>query len=572
MSSNKWTENKRTGGKLNKLKFERDDDTVEKVHEVSTWGEWPGVATEETLKKFRVRVRYSEQTGELSAIYCPAYDSTCTKIIGYQKKDLTLDKNNRYHFLNCGTVNLKNPMFFQPQANPSSNHVYICEGFKDALALYQVIHDNTKPEWRKLIPPVVSITMGSPNAKMNILHNEYFIKQYQGTYIFKGETKKKGPILCFDNDESSPYEDAIKGKEATEETASALSSYDVKVLKHPDDINDIHDWIVKGRQKELYEQAVFRCVEYKPKRIVSLYDRYKPGELKKPIEKGVYLPSYPKLMDLMIGDRRGELTLFLAPSGVGKTTVTADMLYEYMVIEGYCGGVFLEEDLKKTFQRFIARRMEINLRDMRLGLSDIDPIKYKEAEEWAADPNNFLAVENEGKIKISELEYLAKMMVRKYNRKKIIIDHLMLTEGDKGAKKSEREQLDAAMETLAALCKEEKVSILLICHINRAGTKDRKRDITEPTWHRTFKEDARGSSAIECLSYNVICLDYEVLPSKRRGRIRLCLDKNREGGDTGLADCLIMDYKSGLMINAEDWVYDKEKGIMVPPDEISTGY
>ena len=81
-----------------------------------------------------------------------------------------------------------------------------------------------------------------------------------------------------------------------------------------------------------------------------------------------------------------------------------------------------------------------------------------------------------------------------------------------------------------------------------------------------------NSSSIECLSYNVICLDVEVLPSKRRGRVRLCLDKNREGGDTGLADVLIMDYKSGLMINAEDYVYDKEKGIMVPPEQLNTGY
>lgn len=567
MSDNKYTSNYKKKGYTVKTNFERDDDTVKKVLKVSTFGEWPGVATKTTMEKFKVRVRYSEETNELIAIYFPTYNSDCNTIIGYQKKDITLDKNHKYHFLNCGTVNIKNPMFFQAQANPNANHVYICEGPKDALALYQTIYNETKQEWRDLIPPIVSILLGAPNAKMNVLHNEDFIKQYTGTYTFKGEKRKKGPILCFDNDCSSPYENEIKGMEATEETAAALSSYDVKILKHPEDINDIHDYVKLGRTKELYKKAIFECIDYKPKQIVSLYDRFKPGELKKPIEKGIYLPSYPKLMDLMLGDRVGELTLFLAPSNAGKSTISADMVYEYMIEEGYCGGVFLEEDLKKTFQRFIARRMEMNLRNYRLGLSDIDDKKYIEAEKWVAKPENFLAVENNGKIKISELESLCKILVRKYNRKKIVIDHLMLTEADRNDNNSDVKQLDMAMETLAALCKEEKVSILLICHINRGGTKDRKRDISEPTWQRTFKEDARGSSSIECLSYNVICLDIEVLPSKKRGRVRLCLDKNREGGDTGLADCLIMDRKTGLMINAEDWVYDTAKGMVVPPNK-----
>jgi replicative DNA helicase len=572
MSSNKWTETYRKKGTTMKEYFERDDDTIEKVYKVSTWGPWPGVATEETMKKFRVRVRYSEQTSELIAIYFPAYCSDCTKIVGYQKKDLTIDKNSNYHFVNIGNINLKNPMFFQSQANPSSNHVYICEGPKDALALYQVIHDNTETKWRKFIPPIVSILMGAPNAKMNILHNEHFIKQYVGTYTFKGEEKKKGPILCFDNDESSPYEKSIKGKEATEECAMALSDYYIKILKHSEDMNDIHHYVKNGRQKELYEKAIFQCIEYKPSTIVSLYDVFEPGELKKPIEKGVHLPSYPKLMELLLGDRQGELTLILAPSGVGKTLITADMLYEYMIVKGFCGGVFLEEDLKKTFQRFIARKMQMSLRNFRLGLYPVDDEKYFEAEKWLADPSNFLAVKNDGKIKISELENSIKLFKRRYNRKKVVVDHLMLTQSD-NEKKSDLKQLDDTMERIAGLCKHELMSVNLIAHINRGVASDRKRDVTEPTWVRTFKEDARGSSAIECLSYNVICIDIEILPSGKRGRVRLRLDKNREGGDTGIADVLSMDTKTGLMVNAEDWVYDKEKGIMVPPDKIqNNGY
>lgn len=571
MSSNNYTEKKRQGRHV-ETKFQRDDDTVEKVLRVTSVGAWPGVATEVTMRKFGMRVRYSGVDPDTPiAIYAPAYNSECTKVVGYQKKDLTVDKNHEYHFLNCGTVNIKNAMFFQPQANPTANHVYICEGFKDALALYQTMYDETKEQWRDFIPPVVSVLLGSPNAKMNVLHNEEFIKQYVGTYKFKEDIRKKGPILCFDNDRSSPFENEIKGEEATEECAFALSDYYVKVLKHPEDINDIHDYVRLDRKQELYKNAVFKCVEYKPRKIVSLYDVFEPGELKRPIEKGVYLPSYPKLMELLLGDRQGELTLLLAPSGVGKTLITADMLYEYMIEEGYCGGVFLEEDLKKTFQRFLARRMEMNLRNFRLGLDSVDDDKYFEAESWLSKPENFLAVENDGKIKISELETSIKIFKRRYARKKVVVDHLMLTQSD-NEKKSDLKQLDESMERIAGLCKHEKMAVNLIAHINRGVSSDRKRDIKEPTWLRTYKEDARGSSSIECLSYNVICIDIELLPSGKRGRVRLRLDKNREGGDTGIADVLSMDQKTGLLVDASDWIYDEQKGIMVPPGSINTGY
>lgn len=521
----------------------------------------------ETLERFGVKVQFRPEDNGLGnpiAIYFPTYNQELTKVIGYQKKDLTIDKNANYHFTNIGTVNCKNPMFFQNLANQSAKHVYICEGPKDAMCLWQTLYDGAKEEYKALTPPVVSILLGTPNAKKNIVHNEDFIKKFRGTYKFKEDIKRKGPILCFDNDESAQGENEVKGREATQEVAAFLRDEYVQVLKHPEYINDIGDYLKLGKEEKLFNLAVFQTEEYKSEKIVSLYDVFEPGELIKPIEKGVYLPSYPKLMDLTLGERTNELTLLLAPSGAGKSTVSADMLYEYIYAVGYGGGIFLEENLKKTFQRFIARRLNINLRDMRLGLVDIDPLKYKEAEEWVANPNNFMALNHGGAIAISELDALARMMVHKHKRRKIVFDHLTLATSDSKRGEDERLKLDKSMTMLAALCEQEEVNITVVCHVNRGVQAGRNRDIKEPTWRRCFKEDARGSSSIECLSWNVFCLDIEELPNSKRGRVRISCQKNREAGDTGFADIIKMNNTTGVMEDASMMEYDDTRGLYLP--------
>ena len=577
MSWNKETEGyrKRGGDGSNNMPKQTkewcDDDTVEKVLKNTVYGPWEDAGiSEEVMKECGVRVRYSEKSGPFSgptAIYFPAYNADYSKVIGFQKKDLRLDKNAKYHFTNIGTINVKNPMFFQNLADTSANHVYLCEGPKDALCLRQCMKDNTKKEWQDHIPPIVSILLGCPNAKKNVIHNEWFLKNFKGEYKQKEEIKKKGPILCFDSDESLPGENEIKGREASEECAAFLRDYYVKILQHVDYVNDIGDYLKKDKSELLFKKAVFQTVEFRPEKIVSLYDVFKPGELKEPVEQGIYLPSYPKLMDMLCGERSGELTLFLAPSGAGKSSITADMLYETMVLEGHTCGIFLEENLKKTFQRFIARRMGVNLKNFRLGLCEIDDEKYQEAEKWVADPDRFLALNHSGSIKISQLESLAKLAIYKYGRKKIVFDHLTLSQPDQKGANEERLALDSSMKMLAALCEETDVSIKVICHINRNANQGRNREIKEPTWRRCFKEDARGSSAIECLSWNVICLDLEELANGKRGRVRLSLQKNREAGELGFADILTMDFLTGKMVDASDYVYDEVRG-MVPPLEI----
>lgn len=524
----------------------------------------------ETLETFGVLCKVSTEIGPtvVEKVYFPYYSQE-DKLCGYKVKNFLKDKHEKGHFYTVGHVGVDCQLFGQRECKGPTQNLKIVEGEIDQLSAYQALldrqlSDETPEKYRKLKPQIVSIGCGTVHARDHIGNNSEFTDNYNNIW------------LAFDNDQLSDLEKqkrnpGMKGKECTESVGAFLctakQSGEIYIIQWPDYFNDCSDALQKGKSEELARILLFDKKKFKVEKIVSLYEVFKPGELKDPIPKGVYLPSYPKLMDKLMGDRQGELTLLLAPSGAGKSTITADMLYEYIVEEGYGGGIFLEENLKKTFQRFIARKMGINLKNFRLGMVDIDNDKYIKAEKWVADPDNFLALDHSGSIKISELDSLARIMVRKHKRKKIIFDHLTLATSDSKTGQEERLKLDESMKMLAALCEQEDASITVVCHVNRGVQLNRKREFEEPYWKRCFKEDARGSSAIECLSWNVICLDIEELPSQSRGRVRLSLQKNREASETGFTDCLIMDQKSGKMIDASNWVYSKSRGIILPAGE-----
>lgn len=552
----------------NNLSFEMEVEDVLKLKS----GDWDERGLRKsTLDHFGVKLEYRAEEGSLGnpiAVYFPFYDKKLKKVIGYQKKDLLIDKEADYHFSIIGTVSRKNPMFGQNVADTSANYLYICEGMVDALSMYQVLLDGAGDGYKDRIA-VVSVHIGAPNARNSVLGNLDFINNYKGSFSFKGEKREKGIISCMDNDFSEPDKKDIKGHEATEEMAGVLQDIHFRVLDHPNYMNDVNQYLEKGKEKLLFNLAVFRHKEYHPDKIVRLYDVYEEGDLFKPIEKGVYLPSFPLLMERWLGIRLHELTLILGDSGSGKSSVAFDMGFEYNSYESKkgrdaVGGFFIEDSLRKTNQRALARKMEIHP-----NIFKFHPPEYnKEVEQWVND--NFILFRHFGSIPIHKLVDYAKMFIHKYERRIIILDHISLVIS--GSKvEDERKSLDRAMTELATLCEEFPVHIFVVCHINRGASVGIPREIKEPYWKRVYTTDARGSSGLEGLSSNIICIDTEKLPNMERGRIRLNLLKNREADKLGICDTVIMDKKTGLFIDASMMEYSDERGLYMP-DNNDFGY
>jgi len=253
----------------------------------------------DTCKHFGVRVSISEKDGQtIDAIYFPVTDSGT--LVGYKKRDLTKPKGHKYHFTFIGSVSVDCDLFGQEQCQAGGKKLIATEGELDAMATWQIL----KTQFPQANPNVVSIIMGTKNAAKNIAYNEKFCSAF------------KEKILCFDQDRATDDEKKqgiIKGYDAVTE----VCQYDPDWLHTSFSENDPNEMLTQGKSDELYWAIIKHSQKHIPDEVMR-GGTIGLDELTKPLEKGIFLPNFPGLMDKMKGLRKGELTLVLAPSGVGK--------------------------------------------------------------------------------------------------------------------------------------------------------------------------------------------------------------------------------------------------------------
>lgn len=76
-------------------------------------------------------------------------------------------------------------------------------------------------------------------------------------------------------------------------------------------------------------------------------------DIKKPPPAGYEIP-YPGLNDKLGGVRLGELVLFTAGSGIGKSTIVNEIAYHLMMAHGLTLGVMaLEENPARNARRYL---------------------------------------------------------------------------------------------------------------------------------------------------------------------------------------------------------------------------
>lgn len=270
--------------------------------------------TKETCKKFGVRMAISEQDGKTPvAYYFPYYDSK-GKLSGYKKRDLTLDKHEKYHFTTIGKVGVDCKLFGQTVAESieqkRKNLVYV-EGELDQLSTYQAMKEQVKgTKWEAMEPFVVSISCGTANAVEATLHNEGFIRSFDSL------------SLMFDNDSSTDAEkkkNIVRGKEATEAVASALVGTGITLctIELPNQYKDASDMLVAGEGDSLAKIVQFGKKAYTAEKIVRASD-INFEDLIAPQPEGIYVDCFPELNRKIHGFRTRELVVLTSPSNVGK--------------------------------------------------------------------------------------------------------------------------------------------------------------------------------------------------------------------------------------------------------------
>jgi len=496
--------------------------------------------SKETCERFGVRAGLSEKDGKtIEAFYFPSFNQK-GKIVGYKKQDITVDKSHDYHWTTVGSVSIGNKLFGQntvEEMNRKRANLILTEGEWDSLSVYQSCVDSVKgTKYEGIEPTVVSIPMGTKNAVEAILHNEQFVKSYDAATLF------------FDDDHCTPAElkkGIMKGHEAREAVASALvgSGLALMTITPSEGFKDASDYLQANKSQELSKLVQFGKRVFSAEKIVKASDiSFEDLIAKRP--EGLYVKSFPKLMDKLHGFRTRELVLLTAPSGVGKSTVSSIIANAFIDHGERVGQIYLEETNKETLQRAVASKLKVNYLKFKndpTSVANIDAIRV--AYDEICKDDKVIMLGHFGSLPITELMAKIKHMHLIEGCKYIIVDHLSLAISGSEVE-NERKELDMIMTELAAFCAANEVCIIAISHINRTAAdqfKAPKGKEDEPFWVKVTKEMMRGSAALEQLSFVIIGLEPEILPDRSRGRVRLTVLKNRPWSYLGACDEFTVD-------------------------------
>ena len=496
--------------------------------------------TKETCKKFGVRMTISEEDGKTpTAYYFPYYDSK-GKLSGYKKRDLTLDKHEKFHFTTIGKVGVDCKLFGQTVAEnieqKRKNLVYV-EGEIDQLSTYQAMKEQVKgTKWESMEPFVVSVSCGTANAVEATLHNEDFIRSFDSL------------SLMFDGDEATEAEKKkgiLRGKEATEAVASALVGTGVTLctIELPAKYKDASDMLQDGEGDALAKIVQFGKKAYTAEKIVRASD-IDFDDLIAPQPEGIYVDCFPELNRKIHGFRTRELVVLTSPSNVGKSTVCAMFANAFIEAGERVGMIFLEETNKQTLQRAVASKLKVNYNKFKNApLACASKEEIRKAYDEIAKDDKLIMLGHFGSLPISELMNKIRHMHLVEGCSHIVLDHLSVVISGSHIE-NERKELDIVMTALAAFCAANDVCIIAVSHINRTAAeqfKPPKGKEDEPFWVTISKEQLRGSAALEQLAFIVLRLEPQIMPDRSRGNVRLTVLKNRPWGILGVADEFSVD-------------------------------
>lgn len=493
-----------------------------------------------TCERFGIRAALSEKDGKtVEAYYFPSYNQK-GQVVGFMKQDITKGKEEEGHWTAVGSVSIQNKLFGQDVAesiNRKRANVVVTEGQWDAVSTFQALVDSVKnTKYEGMEPQVVSIPLGTKNAVEAILHNEAFVTSFDAATWF------------FDDDHCTPAEakkGILKGHEAREAVAGALidSGLSMMTVVAQDGFKDASDYLQAGKSSELAKLVQFGKKVFSTEKIVRASEISFETVIE-PQPQGVIIDCFPKLMKKINGFRMKELTLLLAPSNCGKSTVTSIFARKFMDAGHKIGMIFLEEGNKETFQRLLASDLKVNyLKFKRDPLSVASKEAIEEAYKRITQDDRLVMLNHFGSMPIDTLMAKVKHMVLVEGCKYILLDHISLVISGLESE-NERKDIDMAMTSLASFCSANDVHLCVVCHINRTDSHQflpPKGKEGEPFWVNVRKESARGSASLEQLSWNIILLEPEILPDFSRGRVRFKVGKTRFGDSLGVADVFTLD-------------------------------
>jgi len=437
----------------------------------------------ETCSKYKYTV--GSANGERVQV-APYYDEA-GRLVG-QKTRPKEKSGMRFRGENPGTL------FGQQLWRPNPKlRVVITEGEIDALSVYQAQGGDY---------PVLSLPSGISSAAAVISGQLEYLLGF------------KEVVLAFDMDEP--------GRQGAEHAASILPPGKAFIAQLPR--KDANEMLQAGEGKEL-RQAIWNATPFRPDGIKDAADLW--DEVSAPTPPSFANYPWAFMDDALGGMREGELVMFTAGSGVGKSTATREIARQLTKTGLTVGMLCLEESAKQTIQYQMG--IELNTH-IHLGHDHITADDFRSA--FDAVSQNLVLWDHWGSTDVDRIESVITHMVVANNAKVVILDHVsMVISGNESA--NERKDLDILMTRLRSICERLKILIIGVSHIKRLPEDRKEIRLT----------DLRGSAALEQLSDAVISFE--------RGEdcsIVRCLKNRHLGWNLGKIGAVQYDSTKGRLI------------------------
>lgn len=406
-------------------------------------------------------------------------------------------------------------LFGQQLWKVAGKRIVVVEGELDALSYAQA-----NPNW-----PVVSVPNGAQAAEKAIKRSIEFLEGFNEV------------VFMFDNDEP--------GQKAARACAELITPGKAKIATLP--LKDASDMLVANRVKEMLA-CVYDAKPFRPDGVINGKEIW--DAVSKPQTMGIQYP-FRTWNEVLYGIRPRELVTLTAGSGVGKSTIAAQLAYELAVRQGKTVGyVALEESVSRTGLRFMSLALG---RALHLP-QDVGDAERREAFEKTLGTGRFLMYDHFGSLDSDHLLSKLKYMVTGLGADFLFIDHLsiLLSGGDfMVAGGDERKQIDYTMSKLRQFTEQTGVGMFLISHLKRPSGDKGYEDGMEPNLSAL-----RGSQSIAQLSDAVIAISRDASSGQNKLKIK-CL-KNRYAGITGDMGYLVYNPDTATLEEAEADFEDEE--------------
>lgn len=288
-----------------------------------------------------------------------------------------------------------------------------------------------------------------------------------------------------------------------------------------------------GRSKELVD-AVWQAKSFRPDGIIDAATMFDDVMA----EDDTASIPYPwnGLNDKLHGIRRGELVVFTAGTGVGKSSVIREIAYDLLRQGETVGMIMLEENIKRTALGMMG--LHVN-KPIHISREGVTPEQMKDAFDATCGTGRLFLYDHWGSTEadnlISKVQYLAQGCGCTH----LILDHISIAvsalEGD------QRLIIDKMMTQLRSVVEATGVALFVISHLKRPEGKAHEEG------GNTSLAQLRGSASLGQLADQVIGFERNQQSEEEANMMSVRVLKNRFSGDTGLCETLHYSKDTGRL-------------------------